>query len=515
MKSIIKLNVQYVNDVIGEEYKQWRSGDVVKIKTQTGSGKSYFIKNTLIPYIDEVNALKIFDELKVLILTNRIALSRQTKNDLLIKYKEEIPKKIEDLDKIKQIKNITIMNYQSLNEYIMNESNFNINYYDYIICDEIQYIFEDSFTGNTELALNELIYKNNKKSIKIFMSATMEQLDNMIDKSNCRMWEYDTNRDYSYLIPYTYNKQEQLINQINDDKSKDKWLIFVASIQKGKDLLKGLQENNIDAVMIYKGRKDKKSNEEFNNIITKEKFNCKVLITTKLLDNGVNIMDDKVKNIVVNSWSRENLIQSIGRVRFKNLKEAHNINLYLDEKKHKQVWGKLNAIDKTLKHFELLIADKNEFNKKFRNKLNELPNGIHLDKNNQFIFDKVTYANLLKTKIEMTNLEKDFNSISYINKQLSWLGIDDKEIIRLEEIQTKQTKDKIEEYVKSLIDKPLGKQQQEELIQIINLRDDRNRLQKSYGTINAYLKENYNLHIEKSRPRINGKKITAWTISNM
>lgn len=76
------------------------------------------------------------------------------------------------------------------------------------------------------------------------------------------------------------------------------------------------------------------------------------------------------------------------------------------EKTHKQVWGKLNAIDKTLKHFELLIADKNEFNKKFRNKLNKLPNGIHLDKNNQFIFDKVTYANLLKTKIEMTNLEK-------------------------------------------------------------------------------------------------------------
>ena len=31
MKSNIKLNVQYVTDVIGEEYKKWRSGDVVKI----------------------------------------------------------------------------------------------------------------------------------------------------------------------------------------------------------------------------------------------------------------------------------------------------------------------------------------------------------------------------------------------------------------------------------------------------------------------------------------------------
>lgn len=511
--SNIKLNVQYVTDVIGEEYKKWNKGDIIKIKTQTGSGKSFFIKNTLIPYIDEINNLKVFSEFKVLILTNRIALSRQTKNDLLKKYNMQIPSNLKDLDKIKQIKNITLMNYQSLNECIMNESNFNVNYYDYIICDEIQYIFEDSFTGNTELALNELIYKSNKESIKIFMSATMEQLDNMINKSNCRIWEYDTNRDYSYLIPHTYNKQEQLIKQIHNDKSKDKWLIFVASIQKGKDLLKELQEKNIDAVMIYKGRRDKKSKEEFNNIITKEKFNCKVLITTKLLDNGVNIMDDKVKNIVVNSWSRENLIQMTGRIRFKSLKEAYNINLYLDEKTHKQVWGKLNAIDKTLKHFELLIADKNEFNKKFRNKLNKLPNGIHLDKNNQFIFDKVTYANLLKTKIEMTNLEKDFNSISYIDKQLNWLGINDKEIIRLEEIQAKQTNDKIEEYVLSLLNKPLNKEQQEELISIINLRDDRNRLQKSYGTINEYLKNNYNLYIEKSRIYIDKKQVRVWKIN--
>lgn len=514
MKSIIKLNVQYVTEVIGEEYKKWNKGDIIKIKTQTGSGKSYFIKNTLIPYIDEINNLKVFSEFKVLILTNRIALSRQTKNDLLKKYNMQIPSNLKDLDKIKQIKNITLMNYQSLNECIMNESNFNANYYDYIICDEIQYIFEDSFTGNTELALNELIYKSNKESIKIFMSATMEQLDNMINKSNCRIWEYDTNRDYSYLIPHTYSKQEQLIKQINDDKSKDKWLIFVASIQKGKDLLKELQKNNIDAVMIYKGRRDKKSREEFNNIITKEKFNSKVLITTKLLDNGVNIMDDEVKNIVVNSWSRENLIQSIGRVRFKSLKEAYNINLYLDEKTHKQVWGKLNAIDKTLKHFELLIADKNEFNKKIRNKLNKLPNGIHLDKNNQFIFDKVTYANLLKTKIEMTNLEKDFDSISYINKQLSWLGINHKEIIRLEEIQEKQTNDEIEEYIKSLIDKPLGKQQREELIQMINLRDARGRQQKTLKTINAYLQENYNMYMESKVIRFDGNIIRVWILNN-
>lgn len=152
--------------------------------------------------------------------------------------------------------------------------------------------------------------------------------------------------------------------------------------------------------------------------------------------------------------------------------------------------------------------------KKIRNKLNKLPNGIHLDKNNQFIFDKVTYANLLKTKIEMTNLEKDFDSISYINKQLSWLGINHKEIIRLEEIQEKQTNDEIEEYIKSLIDKPLGKQQREELIQMINLRDARGRQQKTLKTINAYLQENYNMYMESKVIRFDGNIIRVWILNN-
>lgn len=514
MKSNIKLNVQYVTDVIGEEYKKWRSGDVVKIKTQTGSGKTYFIKNSLIPYIDELNALKIFNDFKVLILTNRINLSRQIKKDLLIKYKEKIPKKLEDIDKHKQINNVTIMSYQGLNEIISNDSDFNLNYYNYVICDEIQYLFDDSWNGRVYEVLNCLINQKCENTIKIFMSATMEQLDNVInkcDKNN--LWEYDTDRDYSYLKPYTYNKIEQLIREIINDKTKNKWIIFISNIEKGKELLKQLQKNRINSVMIYRGCKHKKSKEELNNIVMNEKFNSKVLITTKILDNGINITDKDVKNIVVNSWNKINLIQSIGRVRFKNIKEAYEINLYLDVKTRKQFSAKAQSIDKTLKHFELLIADKNEFNKKFRNKLNQLPNGIHLDKNNQFTFDKITYANLLKSKLELSKIKDDFSSELYINKQLGWLGLD-KDIVDLNEIQQKQETDEIEEYIKSLIDKPLDKEQQNELINTLNLKDYRNRLQRSYSAVNGYLQGEHNLYIETVRRKVNNKRITLWIIRN-
>lgn len=74
------------------------------------------------------------------------------------------------------------------------------------------------------------------------------------------------------------------------------------------------------------------------------------------------------------------------------------------------------------------------------------------------------------------------------------------------------TKDKIKEYLENIIDKPLIKKEQEELIKKINLRDNYNRLQKCYSAINVYLENNYNLHIKRERPRINGKQTTIWKI---
>lgn len=515
MSDSIKLNLQYVADKIKDDYKNWKNGDIVKIKTQTGTGKTYFIKNVLIPYIDEINSLKIYDsDLKVLILTNRVNLSRQIKRDLYNKYNLKIPKKVEELDKHKNIENITIMSYQNLNELVLNKSDYKIDYYDYIVADEIQYILDDSWTGTTETILDYLMSSKHSQSIKIFISATMEQLDNIIDKADKNNeYEYDTNRDYSYLKPYIYSKQGQLISQIVNDKTNNKWIIFVASIQKGRELLKELKNNNIDVTMIYRGCKNKKAKEELNNIVINEKFNSKVLITTKLLDNGINILDDKVKNIVINSWDKINLIQSIGRVRFKDIKKAYKINLYLDIKTNKQFSAKIQSIDNHLRYFELLKSDKEAFNKKYRNKINTLPNGIHLDENNNFIFDKVTYGNLKKSKLYLEKIKDNFNSNTYTDMQLNYLGIKQKPI-NLNTMEHKQIADKLKEYIESLIDNTLNKEQQKELIETIGLKDNRNRLQKSYGIINQYLEKNYNVTIEKSRIRQNGKQITIWKIKN-
>ena len=48
-KPRIKLNLEWVSNLVGEEYKQWRDGDVIIIESQTGTGKTHFMQNILWP----------------------------------------------------------------------------------------------------------------------------------------------------------------------------------------------------------------------------------------------------------------------------------------------------------------------------------------------------------------------------------------------------------------------------------------------------------------------------------
>lgn len=91
---MVKLNLKWISDVIGENYKHWKDGDIVKIQAQTGTGKTRFIigdKNNR-GLVDNMNCFE-----KMIYICNRTELKRQVKLDLLRKYN----KKIEYIDKEK------------------------------------------------------------------------------------------------------------------------------------------------------------------------------------------------------------------------------------------------------------------------------------------------------------------------------------------------------------------------------------------------------------------------------
>jgi Rad3-related DNA helicase len=82
-----ELDLKWVKYIIGEHYKSWKPADVIIIESQTGTGKTCFVQNILIPYISSYKK-------KLLFVCNRTNLKRQIKKDLLTIHNQEIPKSL-------------------------------------------------------------------------------------------------------------------------------------------------------------------------------------------------------------------------------------------------------------------------------------------------------------------------------------------------------------------------------------------------------------------------------------
>ena len=59
--------MEYIAEKIGDNYQEWKNGDVVFISSPTGSGKTTFILKKLLPYLAEKGQ-------RILYLVNRKAL---------------------------------------------------------------------------------------------------------------------------------------------------------------------------------------------------------------------------------------------------------------------------------------------------------------------------------------------------------------------------------------------------------------------------------------------------------
>lgn len=538
-----KLNLSWVSDVIGEEYKKWHRGDIVLLQAQTGTGKTQFIKNILIDYIEEYE--------RMLLVCNRTNLKRQLKIDLLKKYDEEIPytrdekgnitKAIdfEALDNITTIKNITITSYHAIQNSTVNrhygEKQQDDLPYDFVVLDECHYILSDgSFNNKCRFAYEKLVMNYDRHSTKIFISATMEELKkpimNNIDKyfgKKPRIWEYKTGIDYNYLNINVFKNIKDIVNTIKNDETDEKWLIFVTNKSDARNIVNELGEDI--TTCIFAGTK----NDEVNSIINNNKFNKKVLICTKALDNGINLHDAQLTNIVVMAWDRVTFIQELGRKRI-DIEDAQRINLYIPTRFKNSFSSKVFNCIIQEQEVDLFYKDENAFNKKYDNDLNKIGKLQHL-----FYRDKLTGRwsvnaignfRLIEDKKFFKSMEKKFDKegeLAFVFQQLEWLNLGDKilEINELEDVINNKEVESLEQFLETLLSKKVLKEQQEELSNLIlkelttiaNGVDYRTK-KVHIDTINSILKNDldlpYNITATKTSQRINGKvkKYTYWTI---
>lgn len=75
----------YVKDVVNQDYRKWKRGDCVFVEAPTGSGKTTFILDVLLPYAQAQGT-------EILYLSNRFMLKEQIKAQLI--KKENIPQEL-------------------------------------------------------------------------------------------------------------------------------------------------------------------------------------------------------------------------------------------------------------------------------------------------------------------------------------------------------------------------------------------------------------------------------------
>jgi len=359
----------------------WQPMRPVFVSAQTGQGKNYFIENTLLPYIRELNH-KQETRQKVLILSNRIALTIQMKDRLkqghLYQDTDEESKEYSysKYNNILGSEYADVLSYQGcLNRLVglRHEQGFrktksgNLKMtkqpkYLFVICDEAHFFTSDSmFNPYTDRILANItrIFSN---SIRVYMTATPFECIEHIQRHE-RAVAHDTalqlgyypssilygfNRDYRYLDIKYYTDFDEL-KYIIEHNNNDNWLVFIDDKKQGASLKEQL-EDNVESLRgkVYAVSSDSKSNINYQNMVVSESINVtlqsktkkkssedgkkgtenkvRVLIATSVIDNGVNFRN--IQNIVISDISRVKCLQMVGRARV-DIDNGERVTLYI------------------------------------------------------------------------------------------------------------------------------------------------------------------------------------------
>lgn len=158
---------------------------------------------------------------------------------------------------------------------------------------------------------------------------------------------YEQDKNYDDYECFYFAKYESLTSRIID--SNEKWLVFVDNKEDGKKFQSHLNEEykkvnkkNPEAYKIFATfisssnvkRENSRAQKEFENLIKDQKFESRVLIATSVLDNGINIKDIEVSNIVISQANKSEFIQMLGRLR---KEENQKVNLFIRCLEHNKI----------------------------------------------------------------------------------------------------------------------------------------------------------------------------------
>lgn len=219
--------------------------------------------------------------------------------------------------------------------------------YIFVICDEAHFFTSDAMFNPYTQEILSFIVSLFKKAIRIYMSATpYECLKPICECEKNAPVFYHFERDYSYLNVKTYSEICELYDDILRSVDRaEKWLIFIddkAKCQrvknelekKGEEMGISLQGKDTTVGKVYAVSADSKNDDTYNLIIQQEKLvkGIQVLITTSVLDNGVNLTG--IDHIVVSDMSKVKCLQMVGRARKSGVNDSKTLYIKRFDKKY-------------------------------------------------------------------------------------------------------------------------------------------------------------------------------------
>lgn len=359
-----KSKYRYVSNVLIKEiWRSWNKGEQVFISAGTGRGKNTFIKKELLTQCGNQ---------KVVIFENRQSLMQQQIFDIISEIDPEALQCIskENMVKFGAYKNIMIISYQCAALKCMLDDmdfrNFCLQAR-YLVFDEAHYILDDSpYNKGISFFAQTFLENFFPNATKIFMSGTMEEIYDYVQHMNRFLeepldiieekelldkkaknffsenlseiaWRHQSFNsvlslptDYSYIKPYKYKEIKDICYQVSQTSANEKWLVFVESIRDGEELKARLESICNDSVYFLSAdnKNDDENAEIYNKLIRECRFDCRVLIATTVIYNGINVKDSAVKHIVVPFSSISVVKQLMGR---KRIAENETVKVYFPD----------------------------------------------------------------------------------------------------------------------------------------------------------------------------------------
>lgn len=479
----------YIADSIKEDYKQWKDMDTIFLSSPTGSGKTTFILNTYLPYLAKQKKCLLY-------LVNRTILKEQLEKEIACLPQElrwaikiELYQTIENkfLELEWDNNGYQVKGFRHMREYEK---------YGCVVCDEAHYFLMDSnFNTNTIWSYN-FVKELFSSKIRIYMSATIEQIRDYIkedNKNNCflrtacyaipldnrmgplgyiwdqkKPYEYTSEQDYGYIDVEVLKSRDEIVDIVCQGTAK--WLIFVDNKDFGKKLGNDIKKREMDkdrmsnttlvSFITSDYKFDEEDVEQVSKIVEDQKTSAKILIATSVLDNGINIKDIDLRNVIIIADTKTEFIQMLGRKRKDN--KQLKLYIYKHSKTHfiRRQWVNQKRLEIADKYYQNIynhvfskLDDVIEQGTTFANvKENKMFMAQHVYLmqsivNNTLSFDDIgasftsingiLYLNVLSFR-NMENLRSYYQDIltkfdydgedAFIKEQLRWIGKTEDEI---------------------------------------------------------------------------------------